>query len=62
MCRTSVKAPQLRPDADLLPQGAREHAAFARTLEAGEVAARVGAAARLLTTGHEDTVAGGEAQ
>jgi hypothetical protein len=62
MCRTSVKAPQLRPDADLLPQGAREHAAFARAVEAGEVAARVDTAARLLTTAHEDAAAGGEPQ
>jgi hypothetical protein len=62
MCRTSVKAPQLRPDADLPPQGAREHAAFACAVEAGEVAARVRAAARLLTTGYEDAVAGGKPQ
>src|SRR6478609_11817365 len=56
----SVKALQLRPDADLLPQDAREHAAVGRSFEAHEVPARVRAAARLAPTGHEHSLAGRE--
>src|SRR6185369_4916956 len=58
----SVKAPQLRPDADLLPQDAREHAATCRAVEARGSPTRVGAAARLVAAGHERAVAGGKAQ
>src|SRR3954453_5476398 len=39
----SVKALQLRPDPDLLPQDTREHAAVGRSFEARQAAARVGA-------------------
>src|SRR4029077_7487765 len=62
MGRTSVKATQLRPDADLLPQDAREHAAFGRALEAREAAARIGTAPRFRSTHNEDAVAGREAE
>src|SRR5437763_6252113 len=58
MCHSSVKAAQLRADADVLAQDASEHATLGRALEAGEVAAGVGAAARLAAAGHEDTLAG----
>src|SRR5262249_27565746 len=59
---TSVKAAQLRADADLLPEYAREHPAIRCSLEAGDVAARVGAAARLVAAGHEHALAGREPQ
>jgi hypothetical protein len=61
MAQLSVKAPQLRPDAHLLPQGASEHASLHRAVEAGEFAARVGTAAELPPACDEDAVAGGEA-
>jgi hypothetical protein len=54
----SVKTPQLRPDADLLPQDAREHAPLGCALEAREAAARVGATARLVAPGDEGSLAG----
>jgi hypothetical protein len=62
MSATSVKTPQLRPDADVLPQDAREPAALGSTLETRETRARVRAAPGLVSTGHENTVADGEAQ
>ena len=62
MADTSVKAPQLRPDADVLSQDARERPALDRALEACEVAARVRATARLVPPGHEDAFAGREAE
>src|SRR5690349_15710066 len=62
MCATSVKAPQLGADVDLLPQDARELASLGRALEAREAAARVGAAARLVPARDEDTVTGREAE
>src|SRR6266568_9402679 len=62
MAVTSVKARQLGPDSHLLPQDPREHAARDRALEARQTAARVGAAARLCPAGHEDAVAGREAE
>ena len=62
MVASSVKAPQLRPDADLLSKDAREPAAPGRALEAREAAAGVGAAARLVPAGHEDALAGREPQ
>ena len=62
MCHISVKAPQLRPDSDLLSQDARKHPALRRALEARELAARVGAAARLAAAGHEDSLATSEPQ
>jgi hypothetical protein len=62
MVITSVKALQLGPDADVLSQDAHEHAALAGALETREVAARVGTAARLVSAGHEDAVAGREAE
>jgi len=49
----SVKALQLRPDADLLPQDARKHAAVGRSFEARKAAARVGATPWLAAAGHE---------
>jgi len=58
MCHISVKAAQLRADADALPQDACEDATLGRALEAGELAAGVSAAARLATAGYEDTLAG----
>src|SRR5215475_13226224 len=62
MLATSVEAPQLRPDAHVLPQGACEHPALGRALEAREGAARVGAPARLGPAGDENAVAGREPQ
>src|SRR5438874_7273173 len=59
-CSISVKALQLRPDVDLLPQDAGEHATFGRALEAPQAVTRVGASARLAPTGHEHSVACGE--
>src|SRR5579884_281145 len=56
----SVKTVQLGSDTDLLPQHAREHPAYGCALEAGEVAARVGTAPRLVAAGDEHAVAGGE--
>jgi hypothetical protein len=47
MSVTSVKAPQFRPYAQLLPQDTRKRPALHRAFEARDVAARVGAAARL---------------
>ena len=61
MAELSVKAPQLRADAHLLPQCAGEHAPFHRQVEAGELAARVDTAARLSAARDDDAVAGGEA-
>src|SRR5947209_10097360 len=61
-CRISVEVTQLRPDSDLLPQDAREHAARRRALEAREAPARVGAAARFRATRNEDAVAGRKAE
>src|SRR5215468_2117177 len=58
----SVKALQLRPDVDLLPQYAGEHAAICCAVEAREAATRVNAAAGLAPTSHEDSVAGREAE
>jgi len=57
MCHISVKATQLRADADVPTQDACERAALGRALEASEVTTRVGAAARLAATGHEDALA-----
>src|SRR6476646_3936248 len=62
MCHISVKALQLRPDADLLPQDARKHAAVGRSFQARKAAARVGAAPGLVPTGHERTLSGREAE
>ena len=62
MAAISVKALQLGPDADVLPQDAGEHPALGRALEAGEAAARVGAAARHVAAGDEGPVAGREPQ
>jgi hypothetical protein len=62
MAATSVKAPQFRPYAQLLSQHTREHAALCRTVEAREVAARVGATARLFPAGHENAFSGREAE
>jgi hypothetical protein len=61
MLATSVKAPQLGPDAHLLPQGAREHASLHRSVEAPETAAGVRAAPGLPAPRDEDAVTGGEA-
>src|SRR5512133_2971844 len=58
----SVKAPQLGPDADVLPQDTREHATVRRSFEARQAAARVGTAARLAAAGHEDSLACREAE
>src|SRR5215813_12475510 len=55
MFATSVKAPQLRPDADVLPQGAREHSALGRALEAREAPARVDAPAGFVAAGDENS-------
>src|SRR5256714_553434 len=60
-CSISVKAPQLRPDADLLPQDTREHATVRRSFEARKAAARVGATPGLVTADHERALAGREA-
>jgi len=62
MFATSVKTPQLRPDADVLPQHAREPAALGRALETRQARAGVRAAPGLVSTGHENAVAAGEAQ
>jgi hypothetical protein len=62
MSATSVKTPQLRPDADVLPQDACEPAALGCALETRQARARVRAAPGLVSTGHENTVADGEAQ
>jgi len=62
MAGTSVKALQLGPDADVLSQDPGEHPARGRTLEAREVAARIRTTARLVSPGHENAVAGGEAE
>jgi hypothetical protein len=62
MAHISVKAPQLRPDADLLPQDAREHAARGGALEAPEAPTRVRASSALVAAGHELAAVGGEAQ
>jgi len=62
MFATSVKAPQLRPDADLLPQDSREPAALGRALEACHAPACVDAAAGLVSAGDEHAVASREAQ
>jgi hypothetical protein len=61
MAVTSVKARQRRIDSHRLSQGAREHAALDGSLEAGEAAARVGAASGLVAAGDEDALAGREA-
>ena len=58
MCHISVKATQLRADADVPAQDASEPATLGRALEAGELAAGVSAAARLAAAGYEDTLAG----
>jgi hypothetical protein len=60
MVVVSVKAPQLRADTDVLSQDAGEHATVGRTLEAGEVAARVDAAPGFPAAGHQNPFAGGE--
>src|SRR5207302_3807208 len=60
MAFTSVKASQLRPDADVPAQGAGEHPALDRAVEARQAAARVGAATRLGSAGDESAVAGRE--
>jgi hypothetical protein len=62
MSHISVKATQLRADADLLSQDPGERAALGRALEAREAAARVGAAARLAAAGHEGPLAGGKSE
>jgi hypothetical protein len=62
MSATSVKAPQFRPYAQLLPQDTRKHPTLRRALEAREVTARVGAAARLGPSGHEHAFPGREAE
>ena len=62
MLATSVKALQLRPDADVLSQDARERPLPGCALEAREAAARVGAATGLLPAGDEHALAGGEAE
>jgi hypothetical protein len=62
MSHISVKAAKLGSDPDLLSQDAREHATLSRELEALDAAARVGAAARLVSAGHEHAVVGGEAE
>jgi hypothetical protein len=61
MALSSVKAPQLGPDAHLPAQDAREHPSRRRALEAREVAARVRAATRLCAACHELALARGEA-
>jgi hypothetical protein len=58
MSHISVKATQLRADADVPTQDACERAALGRALEAGEVTAGVGAAAGLAATAHEDALGG----
>src|SRR5581483_10757512 len=58
----SVKAPQLGPDADLLPQDARERAMSRRALEAGEVPAGVDAAPPLGSARDEHAVSCCEAE
>jgi hypothetical protein len=60
MAATSVKAAQLGPDADLLPQDAGEDPARRRTVETSEAAARVRAAARFVAAGDEHAVAARE--
>src|SRR4051794_41902476 len=60
MGHISVKAAQLRPDADLLPQDVDDPSALGRALEACEFTARVGAPPRLAAAGHERSVASGE--
>jgi len=62
MTATSVKAPQLRPDLQLLPQNACEHAVFCGALEAGETLTRVRAAAGFVTPGYKNAFAGSETQ
>jgi hypothetical protein len=62
MTGTSVKAPQLRPDSQLLTQDAREHAPLCCALEAGETLTRIGAAAGFVTPGYENALAGSETQ
>jgi hypothetical protein len=61
-CSISVKAPQLGPDLDLLPQDAREHATRGRALDAREAVARISAAPRFRATRHEDAAARREAK
>ena len=58
----SVKAPQLGPDADSLPQDAREHSPLDRAVEASDASAGVRTAAGLPAAGHEDAVASREAE
>jgi hypothetical protein len=60
MAATSVKALQLRPDADSRPQDTCEHSALCRALETREFAARIGAAAVLGSAGDESAVASDE--
>ena len=62
MALTSVKALQLRSDSHLVPQDAREHPARRRALEARQAATGVGAPTRRVPAGHEDAVAGREAE
>jgi len=62
MFATSVKAPQLRADAHLLPQDPREPAALGGAVEAREAPTRVDAAAGLCSARDEHALASGEAQ
>src|SRR5207248_1700250 len=62
MADTSVEAPQFRPYAEPLSQDTREHPALCGTVEARQVTARVGAAARLVPAGHENAFSGREAE
>ena len=62
MAAISVKASKLSSDAHRLSQHACEPAPVGRALEAHQAAARVHAAAGLGPAGHENTVAGREAQ
>src|SRR6478609_5522188 len=58
----SVKAPQLRSDADLLPQDARKHAAAGSSFEARKAAARIGATPGLVAARHEHAFTGRETE
>src|SRR5439155_7275320 len=62
MAATSVEVPQFRPYAQLLSKDTREHPALCSAVEARQVPARVGAAARLLPAGHENAFSGREAE
>jgi len=62
MFATSVKAPQLRADAHLLPQDPREPAALGGAVEAREDPTCVDPAAGLCSARDEHALASGEAQ